>query len=128
MQLQDILQTIISALEYLRKAADANIKEDEKEIKWLTWRASSDLEYGLFLFGLYYKEENKSSSWKLPESRQSKIDSLIISTQEILKEAEKNFEITNLEEAYKKMWIAKGQLLRVHDLFEKKRKTQKTLS
>lgn len=127
MQLQDILETIISALEYLRKAVDANAKEDEKKIKWLTWRASSDLEYGLFLFGLYYKEENKSSSWKLPVSKLSKIDSLIESSQEILKEAEKNFELEKLEEAYKKMWIAKGQLLRVHDLFEKKRKTQKTL-
>jgi len=127
MQLQDISQTIISALEYLRKAADANIKQNEKEVKWLTWRASSDLEYGLFLFGLYYKEENKSSLWKLPASKQSKIDSLIDSTQEILKEAEKNFELNNLEEAYKKMWVAKIQLLRVHDLFEKKRKAQKTL-
>ena len=127
MQLQDISQTIISALEYLRKAADANIKQNEKEVKWLTWRASSDLEYGLFLFGLYYKEENKSSLWKLPASKQFKIDSLIDSTQEILKEAEKNFELNNLEEAYKKMWVAKIQLLRVHDLFEKKRKAQKTL-
>jgi len=122
MQLQDISQTIISALEYLRKAADANIKEDKKEVKWLTWRASSDLEYGLFLFGLYYQEENRSSSWKLPASKQSKIDSLIESTQEILKEAEKNFELENLEEAYKKMWIAKGKLLRIHDIFEKKRR------
>jgi len=123
MQLQDISQTIISVLEYLRKAADANIKQNEKEVKWLTWRASSDLEYGLFLFGLYYKEENKSSLWKLPASKQSKIDSLIESTQKILKEVEKNFELNNLEEAYKKMWVAKGQLLRIHDLFEKKRKT-----
>ena len=127
MQLQDISQTIISAVEYLRKAADANIKGDEKEVKWLTWRASSDVEYGLFLFGLYYKEENKSPSWRLPVSKQSKIGSLIESTQEILKEVEKKFELENLEEAYKKMWIAKIQLLRVYDLFEKKRKTQKTL-
>jgi hypothetical protein len=127
MQLQDISQTIISALEYLRKAADANIKEDEKKVMWLTWRASSDLEYGLFLFGLYYQEENKSSSWRIPVSKQSKIDSLIESTKEILKEVEKKFDLENLEEAYKKMWIAKGQLLRVHDLFEKKRKTRKSL-
>ena len=127
MQLQDISKTIISAVEYLRKAADANIKEDEKKVMWLTWRASSDLEYGLFLFGLYYQEENKSSSWRLPISKQSKIDSLIESTKEILKEVEKKIELENLEEAYKKMWIAKGQLLRVHDLFEKKRKSHKSL-
>ncbi len=127
MQLQDISQTIISALEYLRKGTDVNIKENEKEIKWLTWRASCDLEYGLFLFGLYYKEENKSRSWKLPASKQSKIESLIESTQEILQEAIQYFKLENLEEAYKKMWMAKGQLLRIHDLFEKKRKAQKTL-
>ena len=122
MQLQDISQTIISALEYLRKAADTNINENEKEVRWLTWKASSDLEYGLFLFGIYYKEENKSSSWKFSVSKQSKIESLIESTQEMLKEAAKNFELENLEDTYNKMWIAKGQLLKIHDLFEKKRK------
>jgi hypothetical protein len=125
MDLQKISKSIISALENLRKATEAQIKKNEKEVMLLTWKASSDLEYGLFLFGLYRQEENRSSSWKLPISKQPKIESILKKTQEMLKVAEKNFELENLEEAYKNMWIAKGELLRINDLFEKKRKTQK---
>ena len=128
MHLQKISKTIISALEYIRKAKDAHFKEDEKEVIWLTWRASSDLEYGLFLFALDTQEEYLSASWKLPVLKHAKIESLLSNTQKSLKEALKNFELEDLEEAYKKTWTAKGQLLQIHDLFEKKRKTQKNHS
>jgi len=127
MQTQKISKTITSALAYIRDAADAHTKGDEDKVIQLTWRASSDLEYGLFLFTLKNEKEDRSSSWKLPSSKQPEIESLLNNIQDSLEEAAKNLESENLEEAFKKMWIAKGQLLRIHDLFEKKRKTRKTL-
>ena len=124
MQTQKLSKTVTSALAYIEDAIDIQTKGNEEKVMQLTWRAASDLEYGLFLFSLRNPEETRSSSWKLPPIKQPKIESMLASTQDLLKEATKNVEADNLKEAHKKMWIARGQLLRVHDFFEKKyRKT-----
>ena len=122
MQIQKISKTVTSALTYLKDAIDTQAKGNEKKVMQLTWRAASNLEYGLFLFSLRYPEETQSSSWKLPPIKQPKIESLLASTQELLKEAAKSLEADDLKEAHKKVWIARGQLLRIHDLFEKKQR------
>jgi len=119
MQIQKISKTVASALAYIEDAIDPQAKGNEKKVMQLTWRAASDLEYGLFLFSL---KNSESSSWKLPPIKQPKIDSLLASTQEILEEAAKSLEADNLKEAHKKLWIARGQLLRIHDFFEKKQR------
>jgi len=123
MQIQKISKTITSALAYIEEAIDKQAEGNEEKVMQLTWRAASDLEYGLFLFSLRHPEENRSSSWKLPPIKQPKIESLLASTQDSLEEAAKSLEADDLKEAHKKMWIARGQLLRIHDLFEKKQRT-----
>jgi len=121
MQIQKISKTVASALAYIEDAILAQAEGNEEKVMQLTWRAASDLEYGLFLFSLKCPEETRSSSWKLPPMKQSKIDSLLASTQDILEEAAKSLEADDLKEAHKKLWIARGQLLRIHNFFEKKR-------
>ncbi len=120
MQIQKISKTVASALAHIEDAILAQAKGNEEKVMQLTWRAASDLEYGLFLFSLKHSEE--SSSWKLPPIKQPKIESLLASTQELLKEATKSLEADDLKEAHKKAWIARGQLLRIHDFFEKKQR------
>jgi len=120
MPIKKTLKAVASALEYLEDAVDAQAKGDEDKVIQLTWRAASDLEYGLFLFALKSLEETRSSSWKLPASKQPEIESLLASAQDLLKEAANSLEADNQKEAYKKMWIVRGQLLRIHDFFEKK--------
>ena len=122
MQIQKISKTVASALAYIEDAIDPQAKGNEEKVMQLTWRAASDLEYGLFLFSLRYPEETRSSSWKLPPIKQPKIDSLLASTQDLLEEATKSLEADDLKEAHKKTWIARGQLLRIHNLFEKKQR------
>ena len=122
MQIQKISKTVASALAYIEDAIVAQAKGNEEKVMQLTWRAASDLEYGLFLFSLRYPEETQSSSWKLPPIKQPKIESLLASTQDLLKEATKNLEADDLKEAHKKAWIARGQLLRIHDFFERKQR------
>jgi hypothetical protein len=122
MQTQKISKTVTSALAYIEDAIDTQAKGNEEKVMQLTWRAASDLEYGLFLFSLRRPEENQSSSWKLPSIKQPKTESLLASTQELLKEAAKSFEADDFKEAHKKMWMARGQLLRIHDFFEKKQR------
>jgi len=122
MQMKTILKTITSALAYLEDSVNVHTTVDDSRVMQLTWRAASDLEYALFLFSLRRPEETRSSSWKLPLVKQPKIESLLASTQDLLKEAAKSLEADDVKEAYKKMWIARGQLLRIHDFFEKKQK------
>jgi len=105
MQIQKISKTVASALAYLEDAIVAQAKGNEEKVMQLTWRAASDLEYGLFLFSLRYPEETRSSSWKLPPIKQPKIDSLLASTQDFLEEATKSLEADDLKEAHKKAWI-----------------------
>jgi hypothetical protein len=45
-----------------------------------------------------------------------------VAAQDLLKEAKNSFEAENFYEAHKKAWMARGYLLRVHDLFEKMRR------
>jgi hypothetical protein len=120
MRIQKISKTVTSASAYIEDAVDQQAEGNEEEVMQLTWRAASDIEYGLFLF-FNYREKKRSSSWKLPPIKQPKTESLLTSTKDILKEAAKSLEADDLKEAYKKMWIARGQLLRIHDFFEKKK-------
>jgi hypothetical protein len=122
MWIQKISKTVTSASAYIEDAVDQQAEGNEEEVIQLTWRAASDLEYGLFLFSLNYREEKRSSSWKLPPIKQPKTESLLASTQDLLKEAAKSLEADDHKEAHKKMWIARGQLSRIHDFFEKKQR------
>jgi hypothetical protein len=120
MQIKKISKTLASALAYIEDAVLAQAEGNEEKVMQLTWRAASNLEYGLFLFSLKHSAE--SSSWKLPPIKQPKTESLLASTQDLLEEATKSLEADDLKEAHKKTWIARGQLLRIHDLFEKKQR------
>ena len=130
MKQENIFKAITSAIAHLEDSMEALVKKDEKKVAHFAWRAASDLEYALFLFSLMHQDETESSSWKLnPKSKQIEIEPLLISAQDLLKEAKNSFEADELHEAHKKTWMARGQLLRVHDLLEKKlRKDEKVSS
>ena len=130
MKQENIFKAITSAIAYLEDSMEALVKKDEKKVAHSAWRAASDLEYALFLFSLMHQDETESPSWKLnPKSKQLEIEPLLISAQDLLKEAKNRFEADELHEAHKKTWIARGQLLKVHDLLEKKlKKDEKTSS
>jgi hypothetical protein len=114
---QKISTAVASALSYLE---DAIVSQVESEAVLLTWKAASDLEYGLFLFSLE-DSENRSSSWRLSSSKQNEIDSLLVSTRKLLQEASESLRADRLKEAHKKVWLARGQLLKIHDFYEKNR-------
>jgi len=130
MKKENILKAITSAIAYLEDSMEALVKKDEKKVVHFTWRAASDLEYALFLFSLTHQDETESSSWKLnPHPKQLEIGPLLISAQDLLKEAKNSFEANELQKAHKKTWMARGNLLKVHDFIEKeRRKGEKTSS
>ncbi|MFQ5836577.1 MAG: hypothetical protein ACE5HG_01865 [Candidatus Bathyarchaeia archaeon] len=123
MKQKKLLKAITSAIAYLENSMEALVKKDEKKVVHFTWRAASDLEYALFLFSFMRQDETESSSWKLnPHPKQLEIGPLLITAQDLLKEAKDNFEADELHEAHKKTWMARGHLLRLHDFLEKKRR------
>jgi len=129
MKQENIFKAITSAMAHLEKSMETTAKKDEKKVAHFSWQAASDLEYALFLFSLMHQDETESSPWKTnPKSKQIEIEQLLISAQHLLKEAKNSFEADELHEAHKKTWTARGELLRVHDLFEKKLRKEKKFS
>lgn len=127
MQLEKISKTIASALTYLQDSANAYAKGNEEKFMQLSWKAASDLEYGLFLFSLIYQDKVRSSAWKLPHTEHPEVEALIASIIALLKEAAKSLDADEPKEAYKKTWLARGQILKIHDFYEKKQsKTQRS--
>jgi hypothetical protein len=118
MQKEKIIKTLNSALGRLDDAIVLHVKGNEEKVIQLTWKVSSDLEYALFLFSFEYSQENRKPS-KL-SSKQPEIEQILLSTRDTLKEASKNLGADDLNEAHKKTWMAKDQLLTIHDFFEKK--------
>lgn len=118
MHVQKISKTVTSALAYLEYAIDS--QAELSEVIMLIWKAASDLEYGLFLFSL--TDPETSSSWKLPPSKQTEIKFLFTSTRKFLKDGLESLNADSLREAHKKIWLARGQLLKIHDFYEKNRR------
>ncbi len=127
---EKILKAITSAIAYLEDSMKARVKKDEKKVVHFAWRAASDLEYALFLFSLMHQNKTKTSTWKPKfHKKQLEIGSLLVSTENLLKEAKNGFKADEFHEAHKKTWMARHHLLRLHDFFEKeKRKDRKTSS
>ena len=124
MKPEKILGPITSAISHLEDSMEAFTKRKETKVMNNVWRAAADLEYALFLFSLKHQDETQSSSWKLdPHSKQVEIEPLLMSTKDLLETAKENIKTKNFLEAHKKAWIARGHLLRIHDAFEKKRKS-----
>ncbi len=126
MTLDKILVAIDSSISHLEDSIAASGKDKETEVMNDVWQAAADLEYALFLFSLIHQDETKPSSWKTnPRSKQAEINTLLVTTKDLLKTAKESLKTKNPFEAYKRTWIARGHLLRIHDAFEKKRKSAK---
>ncbi len=123
---EKILGTITSALGHLEDSVDALTKGDEPTVENNVWHAAADLEYALFLFSLKDKDATRRSSWKLDaHAKQDEIEPLLMRTKDLLKTSKQGIKEGNFLEAHKNAWMARGYLLKVHDAFEKKRKSSR---
>ena len=126
MQKEKIKDAINSAITHLDDSMRVLAKDnDEKAVVNSLWLASSETEYALFLFSLINPEKSETSPWK--QSSQPKqiveVGPALASSQSLLKEAKSNIEAGATEKAYEKTWTARNLLLKVHEFFEKKRKS-----
>jgi hypothetical protein len=123
---------IDSAVTHLDDSIRALTKNnDEKAYSDSLWLASSENEYALFLFSLMLPEKSETL---LPRKESSQPKQLIeaapalASANSLLKESKSNIEAGATQKAYEKAWTARNLLLKVQELFEKKRKSVKTQS
>lgn len=126
MQKEKIKEALKSAITQLDDSIQALTKNnDEKAVINSLWLASSETEYALFLFSLMHPEEAESSSWKQSSQSKQVIEAApaLASAQSLLKEAKNNMEAGTTERAYEETWTARNLLLKVQELFEKKRKS-----
>jgi hypothetical protein len=126
MQKEKIKDALKSAVTHLDDSIQALAKNnDEKAVINSFWLASSETEYVLFLFSLMHPEEAESSSWKQGSQPKQVIEvaPALTSAQSLLKEAKNNIEAGTTERAYEETWTARNLLLKVQELFEKKRKS-----
>ena len=119
---QKIIGAIKSAINHLESSMNCLVNSDENGVTGAVWRAAADLEYTNFLFSVM-QDESESRSWKLDlRSKQVEIGPLLVSTQDLLREAEIGLDVGKLHEVYKKTWMARGYLLKVQEILEKRRK------
>ncbi len=119
---QKIIEAVKSAINHLESSTQALVNRDENGVAGSVWRAAADLEYANFLFSII-QDESESRSWKLdPRSKQVEIEPLLVSAQDLLKEAENVLDVRELHEVYKKTWMARGYLLKIQEILEKRRK------
>jgi len=129
MELEKLTGAIASAMGYLEDAMKVESKGNDEDLSGLVWRAAADLEYALFLFSILRQDESESSSWKLgPHSKEVEIDSFLASAKGLLEEAESKIKAGEFREAHKRVWLARGHLLRLQGFFEKEKEKPKKVA
>jgi hypothetical protein len=120
-QQKNITDTLTSAINHLENTLKALTNKDENKVMTSVWKSAADLEYANFLFSISWGKP-KNSSWKLDlRSKQVEIEPLLVSAQNLIKEAKSKLNADGLE-AYKKTWMARGYLLKVSDILQKAQK------
>jgi hypothetical protein len=123
MNREKILNAIASAIGHLENSMKLFSDKKEEETFNMVWRASSDVEYCLFLLSLLHSNEAESFYSKhKSSSKQMDIQPALTSALNLLQEAKSNVENDDLAKAHEKTWQARGYLFKVQEVFEEKRK------
>ncbi len=116
---QKLFDSIVSAISNLEAARRVLMKRDEAKLHSYIWRAAADSEYALFLISIIHQDE--PSSWKLGINLgKEEAEHGIMLALDLIKEVRKSIEVDNNNETYKKLWIARGHLLNVQEIFERR--------
>lgn len=123
-QQKNITEALTSAISHLENTMKALVNKDENKVMTSVWKSAANLEYANFLFSITL-DKPKSSSWKLDlRSKQVEIGPLLVSAQNLIKEAKNDLDADGSLEAYKKTWMARGYLLKVSNVLQKAQKNR----
>jgi len=124
----------IAALEltydWLEKAIKSAIEKEKNRMGDLIWKASSELEYSLFLLSMKIGEENlpkTNPSSRLDPKFKGEIGPFLVSIQDLIVKAQELLRKKFYSEAYEAARAARNGLLRLHTMLERQRKEKKKL-
>jgi len=114
---------IDSAMKNLETSMKALAEGNEEALRKGIWKASADAEYALFLLSLAHEGGSKDSSWK-SETSLKKLEAgpALALAQDLLAEAKEKMGASDLDEAYRRTWLAQGYLLKAQTALEKRRR------
>ena len=129
---KNVNSALKSAAALLEDAMKAVLKKDETKIRELVWKASSELEYALFVLSLMINEDEKLTKTKMKldvdPNYKNDLGAVLVSAQDLTVEAQKLLDKKHFEEAYRRVKAARNYLLRLHEAFEKQRKAKRSKS
>ena len=119
---EKLSKALSSAISYLENTIEARNKADEKSELKIVWQAAADLEYALFLLTIL-NNELEDASWKAGfHFNKVEVTPALKYAKNLLQQSKDNSEAKDFLEAYKKAWVARGHLLKVQEIFNKKRR------
>lgn len=129
---KNVNSALESAAVFLEDAMKAVLKKDETKVKELVWKASSELEYALFVLSLMINEDEKLTKTRMKldvnPNYKNDLGAVLVSAQDLTVEAQKLLDKKHFEEAYGRAKAARNYLLRLHEAFEKQRKAKRSKS
>ena len=129
---KNVNSALESAAVFLEDAMKAVLKKDETKIRELVWKASSELEYALFVLSLMINEDEKLTKTRMKldvnPNYKNDLGAVLVSVQDLTVEAQKLLDKKHFEEAYGRVKAARNYLLRLHEAFEKQRKAKRSKS
>lgn len=129
---KNVNSALESAAVFLEDAMKAVLKKDETKVKELVWKASSELEYALFVLSLMINEDEKLTKTRMKldvnPNYKNDLGAVLVSAQDLTVEAQKLLDKKHFEEAYGRVKAARNYLLRLHEAFEKQRKAKRSKS
>ena len=120
MRRKKLLRAVASAIGNLENSMKALVEKDEGGVRDHVWRAAADSEYALFLLSLLHQEEFEGSSLESSvHLKKVEVEPALVLAQDLLNEAKENIEIGGLHEAYRKVWRARGYILKALTMLQK---------
>lgn len=120
MALDEARKSIITAIDLIERAMDAQISNARDEFELQVWKASSETEFATFL--LSRLRTGKDEAWKkeVAKIERAGFGPALTAAQDLLREAEESL-TSDPEAAYEKTWKARGHLLAIQEAMEKEK-------
>lgn len=125
---KEAISSLELAYNCLEEAIKSAIEKKEHNLGELVWKASSELEYSLFLLSMKIGEENLpkiNPSSRFDPKFKGEIGPFLVSIQDLTEEAIKLLKKKLYSEAYEAARAARNGLLRLHTMLERQRKEKR---
>lgn len=125
---KEAISSLELAYNCLEEAIKSAIEKREHNLGELVWKASSELEYSLFLLSMKIGEENLpkiNPSSRFDPKFKGEIGPFLVSIQDLTAEAIKLLKKKLYSEAYEAARAARNGLLRLHTMLERQRKEKR---